>query len=390
MWPYAKSLDATPAPRTQIRTDDGRPYKGLNFASQDYLGLTTHPAVREAGIAAIRDFGPHSAGSPVLLGNTSESLRLEDELAAMLQMQEVVLYPTGWAAGFGAITGLVCRDDHVVLDQLAHQCLQQGARAATAHVHHFDHLDNDALEASLQSIRAGDSENGILVVTESLYSMDADVPDLERTQALCNEYNATLMVDVAHDLGAMGPGGTGALGTQDMLGQVDLVMGSFSKTFASNGGFVAVGRQSAKQYLKYYSGTHAFSNALSPVQCAIVRAALQVVCSDEGAERRAHLMTVVHTLRRQLEDQGIPCAGVPSPIVPAQIDDVAVAWRASRRMAEQGVLTNLAEYPAVAPGTARFRLQAMATHTTEDARTAATLISAALEEAREQVHAVAP
>jgi len=385
MWPYARSLDSAPAPEAQIYNDAGHRFTGVNFASQDYLGLTAHTDVREAGIAALRDHGPHSSGSPVLLGNTRTSLELEEALAEMLDMDAVVLFPTGWAAGFGAITGLVRRHDHVVMDELSHQCLQQGAYAATRNVHRFSHLSTDALRDQLKHIRSGDSKAGILVVTESLFSMDADMPDIRAVQDLCDAFEATLLLDMAHDFGAMGPGGTGILGVQDMLGEVDLVMGSFSKTFASNGGFVASARQSVKQYIKYYSGAHAFSNALSPVQCAIVRAAVQVVRSDEGQDRRGQLMEVVHEIRHQFGQKGERCIGSPSPIVPLHIDSKATAWLAGKWIAERGVLANLVEYPAVAPGTARFRLQAMATHTLQHARTAAEVISASLEEASQIV-----
>jgi len=385
LWPYARSLDSAPAPEAHIRSDDGRRFAGVNFASQDYLGLTAHPAVREAGIAAIREHGPHSSGAPVLLGNTAPSLRLEERIAETLHMTETVLFPTGWAAGFGTITGLVRPYDHVVMDELAHQCLQQGAYTATRNVHRFDHLSYDALEKRLHSIRDEDAKAGILVVTESLFSMNADVPDIRAVQDLCNTYDATLLLDVAHDFGAMGPGGTGVLGMQDMLGKVDLVMGSFSKTFASNGGFVAVHSPSVKQYLKYYSGTHAFSNALSPAQCATVDSALSIVRSDEGEQLRDHLERVILTIRTQFESHGISCLGIPSPIVPVQVEDKSVAWLASKKIAENGVLANLVEYPAVAAGSARFRLQVMATHSMEQACAAADIIADALEAAQKHI-----
>jgi 7-keto-8-aminopelargonate synthetase-like enzyme len=303
----------------------------------------------------------------------------------MLRMPEVVLFPTGWAAGFGTITGLVRPYDHVVMDELAHQCLQQGAYTATRNVHRHPHLSNDVLEKQLHSIRDQDAKAGILVVTESLFSMDADVPDIRALQDLCDENDAILLLDIAHDFGAMGPSGTGALGMQGMLGEVDLVMGSFSKTFASNGGFVAVNSPSVKQYLKYYSGAHAFSNALSPVQCATVDSALSIVRSEEGEQLRDHLEKVVLTMRTRFESHGIPCLGIPSPIVPVQVEDKAVAWLAGKQIAESGVLANLVEYPAVAAGSARFRLQAMATHTTDQACTAADIIANALEAAQERI-----
>jgi glycine C-acetyltransferase/8-amino-7-oxononanoate synthase len=385
VWPYARSLDSEPGPEAKIRTDDGRGFAGINFASQDYLGLTAHPDVREAGIAALREHGPHSAGSPALLGNTSLSLGLEEDLGEALEMEAVTLFPTGWAAGFGAITGLVRRHDHVVMDELAHQCLQQGAYAATRNVHRFSHLSMDALQDRLEHIRSDDPKVGILVVTESLFSMDSDTPNIQEVQGLCDTCDATLLLDMAHDFGAMGPGGMGALGAQGMIGEIDLVMGSFSKTFASNGGFVATKSPSVKQYLKYFGGPHIFSNALSPVQCAIVQESLQIVRSGEGERLRSQLMEIITELHQQFKREGIRCIGSPSPIIPVHIGNEAVARIASKQIAERGVLANLVEYPAVAAGYARFRLQAMATHTLEHARKAAEVITVSLQEAREVV-----
>ena len=208
-----------------------------------------------------------------------------------------MLYPTGWAAGYGAIRGLVRSADHIVIDALAHTCLQEGANAATRNIYMHRHLDVEHCRHWLQAIRGKDSENGILVVTEGLFSMDSDTPDLAALQAACREYNATLLVDVAHDLGALGPGGRGHIAPAGMLGQVDLVMGSFSKTFASNGGFVACGSRAVKEYLKFYSPTTTFSNALSQVQAAVVLKAFEIVNSAEG-----------DALRRGIDDEHVGAA----------------------------------------------------------------------------------
>ena len=378
IWFYSRSLNREPGPATDILSDSGQRYCGINFASQDYLGLANHPAVAEAAVEALRCFGPHSAGSPTLLGNTALSLQLEREIAETLQMPEVALFPTGWGAGFGAIAGLVRPYDHVVMDKLAHACLQQGAAASTKNVHRTEHLSVDSIAEHLQRIRKEDDHNLILVVTEGLFSMDADMADIAAIQALCRRYDAVLLVDIAHDFGAMGPGGTGALGMQSMLGQVDLVMGSFSKTFASNGGFVAVHSPAIKQYLKFYGGPHIFSNALSPVQCAVVSAALRIVRSSEGDALREQLLQVSRTLRSALQSRGIACMGVPSPIIPVVIGEERVAAVAAKMIAERGVLANLVEYPAVPLGKARFRMQAMAAHTVEQAQHAAGVVADAV------------
>jgi 7-keto-8-aminopelargonate synthetase-like enzyme len=181
-------------------------------------------------------------------------------------------------------------------------------------------------------------------------------------QNACREHGATLLVDVANDLGALGPGGGGVLGSQGLLGKVDLVMGSFSKCFASNGGFLASHSPAAKQFAKYYSNPHMFSNALSPVQAAVASEAIRIVRSVEGEELRGRLLAAVSALREGFAAQGLECLGTPSPNVIVPIGDDRLARLASRRIAESGVFLDLVEYPAVPVEQARLRLQAMATH----------------------------
>ena len=234
----------------------------------------------------------------------------------------------------------------------------------------------------LKRIRAKDTANGILVVTESLFSMDSDTPDLRALQSLCDEYDATLLVDVAHDLGAMGPDGRGFIGEQGMLGKVDIVMGSFSKTFGSNGGFVCSRSAAVKQYLKYYGCTATFSNALSPVQAATVTKAFDIVKSDEGRQLRSLLMQRIEEMREALTSAGLQHMGNPSPIVPVRVGDEALARLVSRRLPALQVIANLVEYPAVAKGDARLRLQMMPTHSFENVQTLAAKLRTAIDHAQ--------
>ncbi len=371
VWPYSRVLTQSPAPRVAMATEDGCVTTGLNFSSQDYLSLCVHPAVLDAAVRAVRDYGPHSAGSAVLSGNTSPSIALERELSTFLNREHVVLFPTGWAAGFGAISGLIRAEDHVLLDRRAHACLQQGARAATTNTRLFKHLSVESCRELLQEIRAHDSQHAILVVTEGLFSMDSDSPDLRAFQAVSREYDATLLVDVAHDLGATGPSGTGQLGAQGVLDDVDLIMGSFSKTFASNGGFLACKTRAVRDFVEFQSGPHTFSNALSPIQASVVNQSLAIVRSREGTERRAANHRAAEALRRGISALGFECAGETSPIVPVLVPDMKLARLVSAELPARGLLANLVEYPAVPIHGGRFRFQVMADHTEEDAETAA-------------------
>lgn len=381
VWPYARVLEGPPEPLATVSNGDAPGRRGINFASQDYLSLAAHPEVAEAAARALRDAGPHSAGSAVLLGNTRVSRQLERALAELLGLGQVVLFPTGWAAAFGAITALVHGADHIVIDALAHASLRQGAAAATRHVLVHRHLDCDHVRELLARIRAKDSANAILVVTEGLFSMDADSPDLPLLQHLCREYRATLLVDVAHDLGAMGPGGGGAIAQQRMTGRIDIVMGSFSKTFATNGGFVACAERPARRQLQMYAGPHMFSNALSPVQAAVALQSLRISASLEGDGLRADLLRNALELRALLGEAQLHCLGEPSPIVPVWLGSEAAARVAGMLLARDAVFVNPVEFPGVALGAARLRLQLMAHHSPAQLRRAAALVAAACERA---------
>jgi glycine C-acetyltransferase len=210
-------------------------------------------------------------------------------------------------------------------------------------------------------------------------------------QDLCHEYNATLVVDVAHDLGALGEDGRGHIGQQGMLGKIDLVMGSFSKTFASNGGFVACKNRAIKEYLRFYAPSTTFSNALSQAQAAVALKAFEIVESQEGAWRRAALMRNVLDLRASLRESGFDYYGEPSAIVAVKMGTEGLARLVSRQLVEKGLLANLVEYPAVGKGAARFRMQAMAGHTAQNIADAVERLAAAFEiAAREYEELKAP
>lgn len=342
---------------------DGTPFKGHNFASQDYLSLSSHPDLVKAAIKAIETYGLHSAGSAALMGNTALSVALEQRLASFLGYDDVVVFPIGWAAGYGAVKTLVKPHDHVVIDILAHACLQEAARDATDNVHVHSHMNVKAVESRLARIRREDETCGILVVTETLFSMDSDFPDVGALQAVCHEYNATLLVDCAHDLGALGATGRGKLEDFDMVGKVDILVGAFSKSFASMGGFVATNNKGFRFGLRGQCGPSTFTNAMSPVQAASILAALDIVEGEEGKARRDRLMHNALRLRAGLEEAGFEVLGKPSAVVPMLIGDVLLARLMTRYAVEFGGIVNLVEHPAVARNACRWRLQVMADHT---------------------------
>ena len=388
LWPFSRSTDESPSTVTAARDDAGGRFRGVNFASQDYLSLSSHPQIKAVAHDVIAEFGVHSAGSAALLGNTSHSVLLERKIAEFCGTPEAILFPTGWAAGYGVIKGLVRSTDHIVIDALAHTCLQEGAAAATRNIYLFRHNMVEECRKWLEKIRAKDTENGIMVVTEGLFSMDSDTPDLAALQALCHEFNATLVVDVAHDLGNLGRDGKGFIGDQGMLGKIDLVMGSFSKTFGSNGGFVACRSREVKEYLRFFSPPCTFSNALSPMQAATVMRAFEIIEGAEGQELRDKLMRNILSLRRQLVEAGFEVYGDPSAIVCVKMGSEGLARLVSRQLPEAGLIANLVEFPAVPKGQARFRMQVMANHTEQNIRDAVVALRAAYEVGRAEFEAL--
>jgi 7-keto-8-aminopelargonate synthetase-like enzyme len=344
---------------------DGTPFSGHNFASQDYLSLASHPDLMKAAIKAIETYGLHSAGSAALMGNTALSVALEQRLSDFLGFDDVVVFPIGWAAGYGSVKTLVKPHDHVVIDILAHACLQEAARDATDNVHVHSHMNVKAVESRLARIRREDEACGILVVTETLFSMDSDFPDIAALQAVCHQYNATLLVDCAHDLGALGATGRGKLEDFGLVGKVDILVGAFSKSFASMGGFVATNNKGFRFGLRGQCGPSTFTNAMSPVQAASILAAIDVIDGEEGKIRRERLMHNSLRLRAGLEEAGFEVLGKPSAVVPMLIGDVLLARLMTRYAVEFGGIVNLVEHPAVARNACRWRLQVMADHTDE-------------------------
>lgn len=382
LWPFCRRFESPIGPEARIRSEDGVLTEGLNFAAHDYLSLSTHPAVHEAAARALRDFGTIAGGSPGLAGNTTLTRQLEEEVSKLVGMEHVLLFTSGWTAGFSAITALIREHDHIVMDVYSHASLQQGAMSATRKISRFRHCDNESARRQIRKARKLDPDGGILVITETLFSMDSDSPRIAELQDICHEYGATLLVDCAHDLGALGPGGAGRLGIEKMIGKVDLLVGCFSKAFATTGGFLATHHEKVRLYVRGYGGPYLFSTGISPIQTAVARAALQVSASPEGDELRARMMDNALLLRDDLTARGHTCIGEPSALVPVLVGDEGVARIACALCAENGILCNLVEYPAVAVRMSRFRLQLQPLHTRDQVRRAARIVDESIRAAR--------
>lgn len=375
-------------PQCRVTTFDGETYEGINLASQDYLGLALDDRIRRAAIEAILSIGTHSAGSEPMGGGLRTGKQLEQELSEFTQFPNVVLFPTGWAAGYGAIKALARADDHVVIDVLAHDCLQQGARASAAHVSYFPHNDVAAASKRIARARAKSPNAAVFVVTESLFSMDSDGPDLAHLIQACREHGAYLIVDVAHDLGAMGQDGLGALADPELRAGIDCIIGSFSKTFASIGGFVGTRSLGTELYVRGFSGTYTFSSFLMPPQIAAIREALRIVRSPDGEYLRKHSMENALILREALAIRGVEVYGTPSPMVITRTGDERKARRVYLECLRSGLVLNCIEYPACRRGEARLRLQVTPRHTTRQLADAADIISKAMAKLNSELGSV--
>lgn len=360
---------------------DGKMRPGIDFTFIDYLGLMSHPAVREAAHTAIENFTVPPAGRPRSAPARPEAAALQAELAEFLQLPHVLLYSLGWTACSGVVGGLVRAADHVVLDTLIPGSFYEAAAAITHQVHLCRHLDVEHVDEVLRDIRARESRRPILVVTEALFATEADTADLAALQAACRRHDALLCVSVSNDLGAVGPGGTGCLGLQHMLGQVDLVVGSFLPTLACNGGFAATLRRDVYDRLNLYAATSMDSSALPPVQSATALAALRLVRSPEGERRRCALFAAVAAVRAGLDRQGGIVMGAAAPMVPLWLGREEVGRMAARLCAERGVQVPLLDHPEVPMGAARLQLHLMATYNSDQCLAATARIAEAVHEA---------
>ncbi len=387
LWPYGLEARGGHGPETTVRHSCGAHVTGINLTTVDYLGLTQNERLREAGIEAIREHGVHTPSSGPLMGNSPDSTELEADVARFLGRDAAFLCPTGWAAGFAAISGIVRKRDWVVMDELAHQCLQQAAYGSTENVQLFRHLDNEHLDERLEAIRAEHPDEGILVVTEGLFSMDGDAPDLVGLVESARRHGALVLVDVAHDLGVVGPSGTGTIGAQGLLQEIDVIAGSFSKSFGTNGGFISSKSPAIEWAQLCFGGPYTYSTAMSPVQIRVAREALALVAGDEGDALREKLMQNVHYLRAGAEARGLTLFGEPGPIVPVHVGAETVSRLAGKIAFESGLIVTSLEFPVVQRGAARYRISMSPRFTEAQIDTALDLVAHSIEQARQRLSA---
>ena len=352
-YPYFAPLEDTEGTEVTIRG-----HRLIMIGSNNYLGLTTHPKVRQAAIDAIRQYGTSCTGSRFLNGNLALIEELEDQLARFMGKEKALIFSTGFQTNLGTIASLVGRHDVAITDKEDHASIIDGCRLAFGSMERFRHNDMEDLERVLASCA---EKPGRLVIVDGVFSMGGDLANLPEIVPLCKEYGARLMVDDAHAVGVIGE----ARGTPAHFGltdEVDLIMGTFSKSFASLGGFV-VGDEAVLHYVQHFARSLIFSASISPPNVAAAMAALEVMKSEP--ERRTRVMAIGERMRTEFRRMGYDTGNSVTPIIPILIGDrlrTAFMWK---RLYEEGIYVNPVVEPAVPPGMCLLRTSYMATHTDE-------------------------
>jgi 8-amino-7-oxononanoate synthase len=352
-YPFFMPLDDTEG--TEVTIGDK---KLVMIGSNNYLGLTTHPKVREAAIKATREFGTSCTGSRFLNGTLAWHLEMEKRLAEYMEKESALMFSTGYQANVGTISALLSRGEYVLTDKDDHASIVDGCCLSRGTMKRFRHNDMQDLERVLSQLPLDAAK---LVVVDGVFSMGGDIAPLREIIPLCKKYNARLMVDDAHSIGVLG-GGRGTaihLGVND---GVDLVMGTFSKSFASLGGFIA-GDEPIIHYIQHHARSLIFSASMPPGNVAAVSAALDVMI--EEPERIERVNQIGETMRQEFQKLGFNTGPSQTPIIPIIIGDQNATFLTWRLLFEEGVYTNPVIPPAVPPNLSLLRTSYMATHTDE-------------------------
>ena len=334
---------------------DGR--KVLMFGSNSYLGLTNHPKIIEAGIEALKKYGSGCAGSPFLNGTLDIHIELEEKLAAFVGKEKAIVFSTGFHSNIGVIPTIVGRGDHLILDELDHASIIEGRRISYAKNYKFKHNDMNSLEDILKKIPYDDLK---MIAVDGVYSMEGDIANLPGIKKLAEQYNADIYVDEAHSLGVFGKEGRGICNHFGLTEDIDLIMGTFSKSLAAIGGFIATDAETIN-YLKHNSRTYIFSASIAPSATASVIAALDVMI--EEPERIDHLWDVTNYSLNAFRNLGFEIGKTQSPIIPRYIRDTDKTFMITKELYDDGIFVNPVIPPACSADSTLIRFSLMATHT---------------------------
>jgi 8-amino-7-oxononanoate synthase len=354
LYPYFRTISS--AQDTEVIID-GK--KVLMLGSNSYLGLTNHPQIKAAAQAAVEKYGTGCAGSRFLNGTLDIHLELEAALAKLVNKEAVLLYSTGFQVNLGVISALVGKGEYVLGDKSNHASIVEGCLLSQGKFLRFAHKDMAALESRLEKL---DPEAGKLIVVDGVFSMEGDIIQLPELCRIAGEHGAAIMLDDAHSIGVLGKNGAGTASHFGLTDQVHLIMGTFSKSLASLGGFIASDAVTI-DFLKHHSRPLIFSASMSPANAAAVLAAVRIM--EQEPEHVARLWHNTHRMKQGLLDLGFDLGDSETPILPVYCRDLMVAFKVCKRLQEEGLFVNPVVSPAVAPGEELIRLSLMATHTDE-------------------------
>ena len=333
----------------------------LMFGSNSYLGLTNHPKLKEAAKAAVDKYGSGCAGSRFLNGTLDLHLELEHVLADFVGKDEAIVFSTGMQVNLGVLSSLMGRKDYIITDEFNHASIVDGTRLSFATVRKYRHNDMESLEKVLQLISKNRGpEDVALIVMDGVFSMEGDVCDLPGIVELAKKYNANVMVDDAHGLGVMGELGRGTANHFGLTDDADLIMGTFSKSLATIGGFIATSHEIAN-YLKHHARSLIFSASIAPANAAAVLAAVELIKNEP--ERIQKMWDNTHYAKAQLDHLGFDTGHSTTPIIPIFVRDVDKTFMLTKALQDQGVFVNPVITPAVPPEDTLIRFSLMATHT---------------------------
>jgi len=353
VYPYFRMIQSEQDTEVII---DGK--KVLMFGSNSYLGLTNHPKLKEASIAAINKYGSGCAGSRFLNGTLDLHIELEEKLAKFVGKEDALVFSTGYQVNLGVLSSVTSRKDNIILDELDHACIIDGARLSFARPLKYRHNDMDSLEKMLQNNQPEDGLN--LIAVDGVFSMEGDIAKLDEIVRLAKKYNANIMVDDAHGLGVVGKSGRGTADHFGLTDEVDLIMGTFSKSLASIGGFIAANNETIN-FLKHHARSLIFSASIAPGNAAAVVAALDLM--QQEPERIEKLWDNTRYAMAGLKALGLDTGHSETPIIPIYVRDTEKTFLLTRMLQEQGVFVNPVITPAVAPKDSLIRFSLMATHT---------------------------
>ncbi|MBD5216228.1 MAG: pyridoxal phosphate-dependent aminotransferase family protein [Bacteroidales bacterium] len=354
VYPYFRAISSEQDPEVII---DGR--KVLMFGSNCYSGLVNDPRIKEAAIEATRKYGTGCAGSPFLNGTLDLHKQLEARIAEYIGKEDVMIYSTGFGVNLGVVSTLTGKDDYIIWDEQDHASIIEGRRLSFSKSLKYRHNDMASLE---EQLRRCEPDRIKLIVTDGVFSMEGDVANLPEIIELAKKYNATVMVDEAHSIGVFGEGGRGVCNHFGVTDDVDLVMGTFSKSFASLGGFIATDKE-ITNFLRHHSRSYIFTASITPASTAAALKAIDLMIAEP--ERQENLWKITNKALEGFRARGFEIGNTSTPIIPLYIRDNFKTFKITHDLLEEGIFVNPVVSPAVAPQDTLIRFSLMATHTEE-------------------------